>query len=68
MEIDNEIISPKRLIMKFNLLLIQERQLSVIGQKYVHKNWLSRGLSLPRKRVSRLTDRLDMTLTVLPGS
>ena len=50
--------------------LIQEGQLSVTGEsmctnwrKYVHEVLVNRlgGLSLSRKSVVRLTDRLDMT-------
>ena len=38
-------------------------------QKYVHEVLVNRlgGLSLPRKSVVRLTDRLDMTLDVYRG-
>ena len=35
------------------------------GLHNVHKNWLTRGLYLPRKSVVRLTDWLNMTLTVM---
>ena len=55
MEIGNEIISTAIL----SLPLIQEVQLSVTG--YMPKGC---ALSLPRKLVVRLTDRLDMTRAV----
>ena len=65
METDDEIISTAILA----LSLIQEEQLSFTGKSVCTKYWLtancSVGLSLPS--VSRLTDRLDMTLVVLTG-
>ena len=63
MEIVNEIISTVIL----PLQLVQEGN---YRQKHVHKvlvNYLNRGLDLPKKSVSRLTDCFDMTLTVLTG-
>ena len=51
-------------ILQFLLPLIQEGQLSATGERLV--NHLG-GLSLPRKSVVRLTDRLDMTLDVYRG-
>ena len=64
-EIDNEIISKVIL----SLPLIQEGHLVSYWQNCVHKVLVNhlRGLSLPRKSVSRLTDMLFMTLTVLLG-
>ena len=52
--------------MSFLLPLFQEGQLSVTGESMCTKYWLG-GLSLPRKSVIRLTDRLDMTLDVYRG-
>ena len=53
----------------FLLPQIQEGQLSVTGEWYVHEVLVNRlgGLSLPRKTVVRLTDRPDMALDVYRG-
>ena len=52
----------------FLLLLIQEGQLSVTGESMCTKYWLTAyEVSLHRKSVVRLTDRLDMTLDVYCG-
>ena len=53
-------------ILTFLPPLIQEGQLSVTGENYVHEELANRfgGISLPRKSVVRLTDRPDMTLAV----
>ena len=53
-------------ILSFLIPLIQEGQLSVTGESMCTKYWLT-GLSLPRKRVVRLTDHPDMTLDVYRG-
>ena len=55
-------------ILLFLLPLIQEEQLSVTGEKYVHEVLINRlgGLSLPSKSVVRLTDRPGITLECLP--
>ena len=63
MEIGHEIISTAIL----SLLLIQVGQLLVTGERMFTKYVLilnSLCLSLPRKTVDRLTDRLDMTIVV----
>ena len=63
-EIDHEIISMTIL----PLLLIQEGQLSVTGASMCTKYWLTaQGTKPPQEKVSRWTDWLDMTLTVLTG-
>ena len=48
-----------------SLLLIQLGQLSVTGERMCFKDWLKGlDLSLPKKSVVRLIDRLDMTILV----
>ena len=56
-------------ILSFHHPLIQDWQLSVTGERYVHEVLVNRlgGLSLPRLSVVRLTDRPDMTLAVYRG-
>ena len=56
-------------ILSFLLPLIQEGQLLVTGEKYVHIVLVNRlgGLSMPRKSVVRLTDHPDMTIAVYRG-
>ena len=50
------------------LPLFQEEQMSVTGESICTSFAKPlRRLSLPRKSVSRLTDQLDMTLTMLTG-
>ena len=53
----------------FSFLLIQEGQLSVTGERYVHEVLVNRlgGLSLSRKSVVRLNDRPGMTIGVYRG-
>ena len=53
-------------MLSFLFPLIQEGQLSVTGESMCTKYWFIRlgGLSLPRKRVVRLTDCPDMTIGV----
>ena len=63
MKIDHEIISMAILL---SLPVIQVGQLSVIGKRMCTVvNCF--GISLPRKSVDRLTDRLDMTIVVYWG-
>ena len=49
-----------------SLLLIQVGQLSVTGERMCNKLRLTDliGLSLPRKSVDKLIDRIDMTIAV----
>ena len=60
MAIDGEIISTAIL----SLPLIQVEQLPVTGERMHEVLVNCLGLSLPRKSVVRLTDRLDMTIVV----
>ena len=56
-------------VLSFLLLLFQEGAVVSYWRKYVHEVLVNRlgGLSLPRKSVVRITDRLDMTLDVYRG-